>query len=79
MRSVADSIAPPVQASIAILNATLNIAAPGISLGDELDNVKAFSTGLDPRTTGEIVTNSDRIRHGKQKTQYLSSWGPTPR
>lgn len=63
------------QASIAILNATLNIDAPGVSLGDELDNVKAFSTGLDPRTTGEIVTNSDKIRQGNSQTSQLNYLG----
>ena len=61
----ADAVPALFQASIAILNATLNIAAAGVTLGDELENVKSFSNGLDPRTTGEIVTNSDKIRQGK--------------
>jgi hypothetical protein len=60
------------QASIAILNATLNISAPGVSLGDELDNVKSFSTGLDPRTTGEIVTNSHKIRYGQSAIELAA-------
>lgn len=53
------------QASIAILNAVLNIKAEGVTLGDELSNLEAFSKGLDPQMAGEIITNSDKIRTGK--------------
>ncbi|GAA6064723.1 hypothetical protein JCM10212_005846 [Sporobolomyces blumeae] len=49
-------------ASIALLNATLNIEDDNVQLGDELGNLKAFSDGLDPQTRGEIITNSQKIR-----------------
>ncbi|GAA5847678.1 hypothetical protein JCM3766R1_002446 [Sporobolomyces carnicolor] len=49
-------------ASIALINATLNIHDPHVQLGQELSNLQAFSTGLDPQTRGEIITNSQKIR-----------------
>ncbi|GAA5992938.1 hypothetical protein JCM5350_007811 [Sporobolomyces pararoseus] len=49
-------------ASIALLNATLNIQNPNVELGEELTNLQSFSTGLDPQTRGEIITNSQKIR-----------------
>ncbi|GAA6025491.1 hypothetical protein JCM11491_002837, partial [Sporobolomyces phaffii] len=49
-------------ASIALLNATLNIRDPNVELGEELTNLQAFSEGLDPQTRGEIITNSQKIR-----------------
>ncbi|GAA5886865.1 hypothetical protein JCM16303_006739 [Sporobolomyces ruberrimus] len=49
-------------ASIALLNATLNVKDPNVELGDELTNLQAFSEGLDPQTRGEIITNSQKIR-----------------
>ncbi|KAL8291772.1 hypothetical protein RQP46_002030 [Phenoliferia psychrophenolica] len=49
-------------ASIAILNATLNIQDPNVQLGEELENLKAFSDGLDPETRGWTISNSEKIR-----------------
>ncbi|KAM0751694.1 hypothetical protein T439DRAFT_300694 [Meredithblackwellia eburnea MCA 4105] len=49
-------------ASIAILNAALNIEDPDVKLGEELENLKAFSDGLDPETKGWTISNSERIR-----------------
>ncbi|GAA5926250.1 uncharacterized protein JCM15063_000226 [Sporobolomyces koalae] len=49
-------------ASIALLNATLNIQDNNVELGEELTNLQAFSEGLDPQTRGEIITNSQKIR-----------------
>lgn len=49
-------------ASIALLNATLNIQDSNVELGEELTNLQAFSAGLDPQTRGEIITNSQKIR-----------------
>ncbi|BGP57014.1 hypothetical protein JCM8202v2_004650 [Rhodotorula sphaerocarpa] len=49
-------------ASIALLNATLNIQDPEVRLGDELANLKAFSEGLDPETRGWTLSNSEKLR-----------------
>ncbi|GAA5897676.1 ubiquitin carboxyl-terminal hydrolase [Sporobolomyces salmoneus] len=49
-------------ASIALLNATLNIRAPHVEHGEELENLSSFSYGLDAQTRGEIITNSQKIR-----------------
>ncbi|GAA6000734.1 ubiquitin carboxyl-terminal hydrolase [Rhodotorula paludigena] len=49
-------------ASIALLNATLNIRSPDVQLGEELGNLQAFSEGLDPETRGWTISNSEKIR-----------------
>ncbi|GAA5863671.1 hypothetical protein JCM3774_001209 [Rhodotorula dairenensis] len=49
-------------ASIALLNATLNIRDPNVQLGDELSNLQSFSEGLDPETRGWTLTNSEKLR-----------------
>ncbi|GAA5908154.1 hypothetical protein JCM5296_000519 [Sporobolomyces johnsonii] len=49
-------------ASIALLNATLNIKDPNVELGEELSNLQAFSEGLDPETRGWTISNSEKIR-----------------
>ncbi|KWU42986.1 hypothetical protein RHOSPDRAFT_3688, partial [Rhodotorula sp. JG-1b] len=49
-------------ASIALLNAALNIHDPNVHLGEELSNLKAFSEGLDPETRGWTLTNSEKLR-----------------
>ncbi|GAA5960425.1 hypothetical protein JCM8115_001178 [Rhodotorula mucilaginosa] len=49
-------------ASIALLNAALNIHDPNVHLGEELSNLQAFSEGLDPETRGWTLTNSEKLR-----------------
>ncbi|KAJ8293052.1 Ubiquitin carboxyl-terminal hydrolase isozyme L5 [Rhodotorula toruloides] len=49
-------------ASIALLNATLNIRDPNVQLGEELSNLQLFSEGLDPETRGWTISNSEKIR-----------------
>ncbi|KAI5477221.1 ubiquitin carboxyl-terminal hydrolase L5 [Pseudohyphozyma bogoriensis] len=49
-------------ATLAILNATLNIDSPEVQLGDELSNLKSFSEGLDPETRGHVISNSEKVR-----------------
>ncbi|BGP42169.1 hypothetical protein JCM10449v2_006174 [Rhodotorula kratochvilovae] len=49
-------------ASIALLNAALNIRTPDVELGEELGNLQAFSEGLDPETRGWTISNSEKIR-----------------
>ncbi|POY73154.1 putative Ubiquitinyl hydrolase 1 [Rhodotorula taiwanensis] len=49
-------------ASIALLNAALNIRDPNVTLGDELTNLQAFSEGLDPETRGWTLSNSEKLR-----------------
>ncbi|GAA5969478.1 hypothetical protein JCM11641_008129 [Rhodosporidiobolus odoratus] len=52
-------------ASIALLNAVLNIQDPKVQLGEELSNLQAFSDGLDAETRGWTISNSEKIREGK--------------
>ncbi|GAA5921932.1 hypothetical protein JCM3775_003424 [Rhodotorula graminis] len=49
-------------ASIALINATLNIRSPDVELGEELSNLQAFSEGLDPETRGWTLSNSEKLR-----------------
>ncbi|BGP18535.1 hypothetical protein JCM10213_002952 [Rhodosporidiobolus nylandii] len=49
-------------ASIALLNAVLNIHDPNVRLGEELSNLQAFSEGLDAETRGWTISNSEKIR-----------------
>ncbi|BGP26553.1 ubiquitin carboxyl-terminal hydrolase L5 [Rhodotorula toruloides] len=49
-------------ASIALLNATLNIRDPDVQLGEELSNLQLFSEELDPETRGWTISNSEKIR-----------------
>lgn len=49
-------------ASIAILNATLNIQDPDVELGEELENLRAFSDGLNSDDKGWTISNSEKIR-----------------
>ncbi|GAA5889218.1 hypothetical protein JCM6882_000678 [Rhodosporidiobolus microsporus] len=49
-------------ASIALLNAVLNIHDPNVQLGQELSNLQAFSDGLDAETRGWTISNSEKIR-----------------
>ncbi|GAA6031537.1 hypothetical protein JCM8097_006507 [Rhodosporidiobolus ruineniae] len=49
-------------ASIALLNAVLNIQDPNVQLGEELSNLQAFSDGLDAETRGWTISNSEKIR-----------------
>ncbi|OAV97270.1 hypothetical protein PTTG_26102 [Puccinia triticina 1-1 BBBD Race 1] len=51
-------------ATLAILNAVMNIPAAGsrIQLGETLGPLKEFSVDLDAQMTGELLTNSERIR-----------------
>jgi ubiquitin carboxyl-terminal hydrolase L5 len=49
-------------ASIAILNATLNIKDEHVQLGDELERLVSFSEGLDSETRGWTISNSEKIR-----------------
>lgn len=52
-------------ATIALLNATLNIqTASGVELGDELNQLKSFSEELDYETRGHVLTNSEKLRIG---------------
>jgi ubiquitin carboxyl-terminal hydrolase L5 len=52
-------------ASMALLNAVLNVHDPDVELGEELNNLKAFSEGLDPESKGWTISNSEKIRAGK--------------
>ncbi|KAA1116449.1 hypothetical protein PGT21_014155 [Puccinia graminis f. sp. tritici] len=51
-------------ATLAILNAVMNIPSTSskIQLGQELSQLKEFSVDLDSQMTGELLTNSERIR-----------------
>ncbi|KNF03017.1 hypothetical protein PSTG_03611 [Puccinia striiformis f. sp. tritici PST-78] len=52
-------------ATLAILNAVMNVptgGGSGIELGPELSQIKEFSVDLDSHMTGELLTNSERIR-----------------
>jgi len=49
-------------ATLAILNAVLNIHAPNVEYGEELNNLLAFSHDLDAELKGSVLTNSERIR-----------------
>lgn len=51
-------------ATLAILNAVMNIPTTSskIQLGQELSQLKEFSVDLDSQMTGELLTNSERIR-----------------
>ncbi|PLW48483.1 hypothetical protein PCASD_04281 [Puccinia coronata f. sp. avenae] len=50
-------------ATLAILNAVMNIpSSSNIQLGSELTQLKEFSVDLDSHMTGELLTNSERIR-----------------
>ncbi|GAA5869102.1 hypothetical protein JCM8547_008698 [Rhodosporidiobolus lusitaniae] len=49
-------------ASIALLNAVLNIQDPNVQLGVELSNLQAFSDGLDAETRGWTLSNSEKLR-----------------
>jgi len=52
-------------ATLAILNAVMNIpcsSSSAIQLGSELSQLKEFSVDLDSQMTGELLTNSERIR-----------------
>ncbi|GAA6003822.1 hypothetical protein JCM10207_006424 [Rhodosporidiobolus poonsookiae] len=49
-------------ASIALLNAVLNIHDPNVQLGQELSNLQAFSEGLDAETRGWTLSNSEKLR-----------------
>lgn len=52
-------------ASMALLNAVLNVHDPDVELGEELNNLKAFSEGLDPESKGWTISNSEKIRAGE--------------
>lgn len=51
-------------ATLAILNAVMNIpsGSSSIQLGTELNQLKEFSADLDSQVTGELLTNSEKIR-----------------
>lgn len=49
-------------ATIAVLNACMNVNSSEVTLGEELENLKAFSDELDPETRGYTITNSEKIR-----------------
>lgn len=58
-------------ATMALLNATLNIGASTstgggsvVKLGSELEELKSFSLALDPNSRGWAVSNSEKIREG---------------
>ena len=50
---------------MAILNAVLNIRTESLKVGEELDNLLAFSGDLDAEMKGSVLTNSERLREGK--------------
>lgn len=47
-------------ASLAVLNALLNI--PGLTTGAQLEDVRAFTAGMDPQTRGMAIVSSDFLR-----------------
>lgn len=47
-------------ATLAVINAVGNI--PAIAKGPNLSEMLAFSSGMDPQTTGIVVTNADWLR-----------------
>ncbi|KAM0790745.1 hypothetical protein ACM66B_004598 [Microbotryomycetes sp. NB124-2] len=49
-------------ATLALLNATMNVDDATIELGTELDSLRAFSKDLDPDSRGWTISNSERIR-----------------
>lgn len=49
-------------ATIAILNATLNIHNNNVQLGHQLDNIREFSLPLDSESRGWIIANSNQLR-----------------
>lgn len=42
----------------------MNVNSSEVTLGEELENLKAFSDELDPETRGYTITNSEKIRLG---------------
>ncbi|KAK4052342.1 hypothetical protein OIV83_002144 [Microbotryomycetes sp. JL201] len=49
-------------ATLALLNAAMNVEDGTTKLGSELESLKAFSRDLDPDSRGWTISNSERIR-----------------
>lgn len=47
-------------ASLAVLNALLNI--PGLMAGAQLEDLRSFTTGMDPQTRGMAIVSSEFLR-----------------
>lgn len=58
-------------ATLAVLNAIGNL--PGLEMGPQLKEMMEFSAGMDPQTTGMVITSSDWLREAHNALSPPSS------